>query len=104
MSIIRGTTPTIRYTFRVVDPSKIEVAYLTMKQCGGGIVVERDISTMATGTGYVEWQLTQAETLRLISNNAPVDIQMRYRTVDGKAYATNHEKESIVEINKGGEI
>lgn len=103
MSIIRGTTPTIRYTFRVVDPSKIVVAYLTMKQCGS-IVVERDISTMTTGTGYVEWQLTQAETLELISNNAPVDIQLRYRTQDGKAYASNHVKESIIEINKGGEI
>lgn len=103
MSIIRGTTPTIRYTFRVVDPSNIVAAYLTMKQCGSN-VVERDISTMTTGEAYVEWQLTQTETLALLAIDAPVDIQMRYRTTDGKAYATIHEKEKIVEINKGGEI
>lgn len=103
MSIIRGTTPTIRYTFRVVDPSRIRVAYLTIKQCDN-VVIERDISTMVTGENYVEWQLTQEETLRLLVGKMPTDLQMRYKTLDGKAYATNHERESVIYINKGGEI
>ena len=29
-NIIRGTTPTLKYTFRTVDPTTFSVAYLTV--------------------------------------------------------------------------
>lgn len=102
MSIIRGTTPTIKYTFSVVNPDTIVEAFLTIKQFGS-VAVEKDISTMTTGEGYVTWELSQADTLALSARDS-ADIQLRYRTQDGTAYASLHEKEKVVEINKDGEI
>lgn len=102
MSIVRGTTPTIRYTFDVVDPANIVTAYLSIKQ-RQGIIIERDQTTMTTNASSVEWTLTQEETLQL-NDGLPCEVQMRYRTVDGKAYASLPKKEGIVDIIKEGEI
>jgi len=102
MSIIRGTTPTIRYTFKVVDPNDIAIAYFTIKQ-NGKVVIEKDISEMTLGEGYVEWSLSQEETLGF-NIKSSLDLQMRYRTTNGAAYATKHVKEDVIEINKDGEI
>ena len=52
--IIKGTTPTIRWTFDVVNPATITTAYLTFKQgCGPDVekwetVLEKDISGMTS--------------------------------------------------------
>lgn len=102
MSIIRGTTPTIKYTFTKIDPHDIAIAYLTIKQ-NGELVLEKDISAMVVGDDYVEWSLTQEETLGLRKKH-PLDLQMRYRTTNGLAYATSHVKEDVEDINKDGEI
>ena len=63
-SIIRGTTPTIKYTFETVRPSDIAVAYLTAKQ-NGATKFEKSLSDATVGTNYIAWILTQEETLAL---------------------------------------
>ena len=63
-TIIRGTTPTIKYTFHTVRPSDISVAYLTAKQ-GGVTKLEKDLTAATVGTDYLAWTLTQEETLTL---------------------------------------
>lgn len=102
MSIVRGTTPTIKYTFDVVDPANIVTAYLSIKQ-RHGTIIEKDISSMVAGEDYVEWTLTQEETLQL-SECIQCEVQLRYRTSDGKAYASLPKREGIVGIIKEGEI
>ena len=99
--LIRGTTPTIRYTFKTVDPAEITAAYLTLKFSGGQI--EKDLTAATVGTKYLEWQLTQTETLALkaVKN---VEIQLRYKTTGGDAYATPITLETAARILKDGEI
>lgn len=62
--IIRGTTPTIKYTFKVVDPASITAAFLTIKK-GGEIVIEKDLAAASVGEDSLSWTLTQAETLSI---------------------------------------
>lgn len=99
--IIRGTTPTLRYTFRVVDPASIVTAYLTLSQ--GCKAIEKNSGTMVSGENYIEWQLSQQETLAL-DPRKPCEIQLRYRTSDGKAYASLISREGVGNVTKGGEI
>lgn len=63
-NIVRGTTPTIIFTYRTVEVDEIDKAYLTIKQ-SNQVLVERDISsaTIDTVNNHVEWTLTQTETL-----------------------------------------
>lgn len=108
MAIIRGTTPTIKYTFKTVTPSTISTAYLTVRQGQnsmdrGTTVFELTKTDMTTGTDYVSFKLTQAQTL-LLKDGIPCDIQFRYKTSDGTAYATLHAKEDVIDINKEGAI
>lgn len=64
MAIIRGTTPTIIFTFSEINISDIVKAYIIIKQMGQ-IVIERDISTADQNADSLSWKLTQAETLSL---------------------------------------
>lgn len=63
MRIVRGTTPTIRYTFSTIDVNNIIVAKLILEQ--GNTVIEKDLSDATVGETYVEWTLSQEETLML---------------------------------------
>lgn len=62
--IIRGTTPTIKYTFKVINVSQVSLAYLTIKY-GGTVVIEKDIVDAVVGEGSISWTLSQADTLKL---------------------------------------
>lgn len=84
--IVRGTTPTIRFTFSEIDVASIRAAYLTIEQ-GGSTVIEKGLDEAAIGDGYLEWELTQEETIPL-SEKSNVRIQCRYRLDDGRAYAS----------------
>ena len=79
-TIIRGTTPTIKYTFRTVQPSDIAVAYLTIQQ-SGATVIEKELSDATTGTDYIAWMLSQTETLSLQPTNA--SFVCNWRKADG---------------------
>lgn len=80
--IPRGTTPTIRFAFNTINVADIAVCYLTILQ--GKLKIEKDLSEATVGGGgYLEWSLTQEETLALGDEN--IDIQIRYRLGDGRA-------------------
>lgn len=63
MAIIRGTTPTVIFTFDTVSVSNITAAYLVIKQ-GDDVVIKKDISAATVGED-IRWTLTQQETLSL---------------------------------------
>lgn len=65
-TIIRGTTPTITFTFSDISVLTIEAAYMTLKQCGD-IVVEKTLSDATQGENSLSWKLTQEDTLKLSS-------------------------------------
>ncbi len=102
MTITRGTTPTITYSFKVVDPADIEAAYLTITQAGNK-VVELSLDTAEVGEHTLAWQLTQAETL-LLNERFGAEIQLRYRLRDGTAHATAISVLPPGAILKDGEI
>lgn len=102
--IARGTTPIIRMTFTIVDASSIDVAYLTIIQ--GDLLIEKtleDATVVHTETdNYLEWHLTQDETLSL-NASANAQIQCRYKA-NGVAYDSPVYTESIYRILKEGVI
>jgi len=81
MEIVRGTTPTIRYTFSTVDVADITTAILMIKQ-NGAKVIDRGLDTATIGTAYLEWKLTQAETLKL-TEDILADICLDWLLNDG---------------------
>lgn len=97
----RGTTPTIRYTFKLIDVSDIVVAELRIQQVS--VIIDKTLQDAAVGEDYLEWKLSQAETLSLVSG-VSVQIQLRYKTSDGNAYATKITNESPQRLLKDGEI
>ena len=90
--IIRGTTPTIKYTFRVVDPASITAAYLTIKK-GGEIVIEKDLAAASVGEDSLSWTLTQAETLSVIG---AAEIMLNWLLNDGTRGASVQTTASFV--------
>lgn len=63
--LILGTTPTIKFTFRAIDPSDIQTAIMTIENKDGWIVLEKALDTAQVGGDYISWTLSQAETLAL---------------------------------------
>lgn len=80
MEIVRGTTPTIRYTFSSVSVSNITVAKLLIEQ--GDIKIEKGLSDATTGQGYLEWTLSQTDTLSLQDKKA-CRIRLDWKLQDG---------------------
>ena len=78
--IIIGTTPTIKYKFKVVNVSEISVAILTIKERGVNII-EKDLSDATVGEDSLSWTLTQEETLQLGSKTAT--MMLNWKTEDG---------------------
>lgn len=62
--IIRGTTPTIRYTFKNIDTADIRAAYLVIQQ-NGNPVITKGIANASIEEGSVTWKLGQQDTLCL---------------------------------------
>ena len=100
--ITRGTTPTIRYRFKTIDPSKIVVAYFTLKQ-NKILMLEKDLSEAIVGENTLSWSLTQEETLAL-NPKYSADFQCRYKTDDGSAFATREKDERVEDVQKDGVI
>lgn len=99
-NIIKGTTPTISYTFDIVHVSDITKAILTIKR-SGEIRVERDLTTASVGADKLSWTLTQAETLSVDGN---ASVMLNWVTQDGTRgasaetsvyFAPNHKEEVI---------
>jgi len=66
MQIVRGTTPTIKITFKRTDVNYIDQGYLVLKQEGANII-EKPLADAFVGENYISFTLTQAETLSLAS-------------------------------------
>lgn len=66
MAIVRGTTPTIIFTFQTIDVSDIDTAYLVLKQWDA-TKISKDITsaTVDADAGTLSWTLTQTESLTL---------------------------------------
>ncbi len=86
MSIIRYTTPTIRFEFSEIEVADIAVAFLIIKQ-GGKVVIERDISSAAITDTQDEqslsWKLTQQETKSLSDCLMSAVIFCDWKLTDG---------------------
>lgn len=88
--IIKGTTPTIKYTFMTIAVSDVTAAYLTITD--GSNTIEKDISTADVTSTSIGWTLSQAETLSLTSSM--VTVRLNWKTNDGtrgaseRAYVT----------------
>lgn len=81
MTIIQGTTPTIRYTFSTVNTADISVAFLSIKQYGRTII-EKDLSSATVEEGAISWKLLQQESLRL-NRKVPATVYLSYLLIDG---------------------
>lgn len=81
MAIIRGTTPTIIFTFSQIRISDITVAYLVIKQSNKPLI-EKDISEALIDETSISWKLTQEETLGLSANRESV-IYCDWKLTDG---------------------
>ena len=104
-SIPRGTTPTIRHTFKRVDVTDVVVAYMTLKQ--GALTIEKTLSDATVvhseTDNYIEWKLTQAETLSII-DKINIEEQCRWKLADGTAGESPVAVLSPDRILKEGEI
>lgn len=100
--IDRGTTPTIQYNFKVIDPARIVSAYLTLKQ-DGVLMIEKDLTEATIGENCIFWVLSQEETLSL-TEHMQVEYECRYKLNDGSAFKTKKTAEQVGPILKDGVI
>ena len=103
--ITRGTTPTIQYKFKNIDVTDLVVADMRIKQkC---VVIDKALSDATVvheeGANYLEWTLTQAETLSLNPFDN-LEIQCRWKLISGIAGASPISAMPAYRILKDGEI
>ena len=96
--IIRGTTPTIEFTFSTVSVSDIVVADLTIKQ-GETAVIEKDITAATVGASSISWLLSQEDTLTFKSVQ-PLTIGCDWKTDEGLRGRSNILTASVGEPGK----
>lgn len=82
VTVVRGTTPTFKYTFKKVDTEELTVAYITFKTCGR-VILEKDMSTATVEEGAISWTLSQEETLSFPCCDDGFVVQLNWRTLDG---------------------
>ena len=103
--IIRGTTPTITYTFKTVNVTDLAVANMTLRQ--GCLEITKEITDATVvhseSENYLEWTLTQAETLS-INEECNIRVQCRWKTTGGIVGASPITDTSPYAILKDGEI
>lgn len=97
----RGTTPTLSFNlpFRVSD---LAVLYITAKQYDV-LVLEKDLSDCTVNDTSVSFTLTQEETLKLKPNRR-ITLQVRVKTHDGTALASQKFECDVKDILKEGVI
>lgn len=80
MEIIRGTTPTIIFTFEEIDVANLAVALLIIKQ-NGCTIIEKDLSAGTIADGSLSFTLSQVETLSLAIGSASLCLD--WKTTEG---------------------
>lgn len=96
VKIIIGTTPTIKYKFKMVDPSDFAEAILTIKSGKKQEKLRKTLGTATVGTDSIEWMLTQEETLSL-GTGVPLTMMLNWLTNSG-VRGTSAE-EAVVAVN-----
>lgn len=95
--IVIGTTPAIRYTFKIVDPADFVEAILTIKDSRKQEKLRLTLDDGAVvGTDYIEWTLTQEETLNL-GTGTPLSMMLNWLTHGGTRGASA--EEAVVAVN-----
>lgn len=98
--IVKGTTPTLQYLFRKVNPTDFTRAILTIKQ-NNKIILEKNLAEAEVGENSIQWTLTQAETLAMVRGK--ITARLNWKTVSGTRGVS--EKEIIpVEENDKNEV
>ncbi len=105
----RGTTPT--HTFTLPDNLKtatLSAVYITYAQ-RGETVLEKTLSDVTINSGVITCTLTQADTLAFgvknqVCNCDKVNIQVRIKTSDGTAMASDIMRIPVMDVLKDGEI
>lgn len=82
VKIIIGTTPTIKYKFSIVDPADFTEAIMTIKDSRKQEKLRKTLDEATVGTDYIEWTLTQEETLSLGTGSA-LSMMLNWLTTDG---------------------
>lgn len=78
--IIRGTTPTLQYTFNTVTVANIAAAYLTIKQ-NNQILLQKDLTAATVGAKTLSWTLTQQDTLTIAAGQ--MSVMLNWKLQDG---------------------
>ena len=99
--MIRGTTPTLEFTIPF-DTELLAEAYITLAQ-NKTVVIDKKLSECQCSENVITVKLTQEETLKL-QCNCLTEIQIRVRTKDGNALASDIETISPDRILKDGVI
>lgn len=99
--MIRGTTSTLQFAFPF-ELNNVAELWVTLKQ-DNNIVLDKTLIDCELDGSVLTLRLTQQDTLKL---NAflPVAIQIRIRTNDGNAVASNIITTSVGQILKDGII
>lgn len=101
MGLIRGTTPTLEFALPF-DASMLAEAFVTISQ-RGAVVIDKPMDECMCDANRITVKLTQEETLKL-DCNATSEIQIRARTMEGEAIASNIITASTARILKDGVI
>lgn len=96
IKIVVGTTPTIKYTFSIVDPAGFAEAIMTIKDSRKQEKLRKTLDTATVGTDYVEWTLTQEETLSLGAGSA-LSMMLNWLTTSGVRGVSV--EESVMAVN-----
>ena len=97
----RGTTVTNTFSGITYGPSDIQAIYITYEQAGK-IIVEKSIEEISLADNTAAVTLSQADTLKF--SQGPVSIQIRLKTKEGIAAASNIIRTDVSRILKDGEI
>ena len=99
--MIRGTTPTLEFKLPF-DTDILAEAWVTMAQ-KGKVVLDKQLSECQCEGNVLTVKLSQEETLDL-KCNCLTEIQIRIRTIDGNALASDIMSVSPDRILKDGVI
>lgn len=99
--MIRGTTPVLEFELPF-DVTELSELYVSIAQ-NRRIVIDASLSRCRADEKIISLQLTQAETLAL-KHGIDCEIQIRCRTKDGSALASEMFRTSTDRILKDGEI
>lgn len=99
--MIRGTTPTLEFLIPF-DTGQLAEAFVTLSQ-NGAVVLDKALSDCQCGGQTLSVRLTQEDTLKL-QDETITEIQIRARTLEGEAIASNIMRERTDRILKDGVI